>query len=384
MTLLGFVGDILVDRDDPASAFGAAGEVMAVPDVLFGNCEVPYTTSRHRAPSSPDPLVIDPANVAAFSPFDVLSLANNHIVDAGHEGLLETVEHIRAIGALPVGAGRDLDEARRPAIVEVDGLRVAYLAYASVFPFGYEARAGWPGLAPVRSLNHHVERLPHYWMPGISGEVMSIPHPEDHERLAADLRQAAASFDVVVASFHWGDFQHPFVLTDHERRTARFAIDNGADVVVGHHHHIPRGMEWYGGRPIFYGLGHFVFDVRDPVLPEWFAPTAPPRGDADNYAFYERPGWPLLPMHPDARLTMLGWVDVDGDGRPTGAGFVPCTLAPDGRVHPHDPGSDAGSVVLEYVRRCCEVESLPVTLEISSRPRFGDLASVRFASTAAG
>jgi poly-gamma-glutamate synthesis protein (capsule biosynthesis protein) len=376
-TLLGFVGDLLVDRDDPESVFDAVAEALATPDILFGNCEVPYTADPHLAPSSPDPLFAHPDNTRALHHFDVLSLANNHVVDAGHDAMLETAEHLRRVGAVPVGIGRDIDEARRPAVVERNGLRVAYLAYASVFPHGYEARAGWPGLAPVRSLNHHVERLPNYWGPGIPGRVVSLPHEEDLAALRDDLASAKAQFDLVVASFHWGDFERPFALTDHERRTARFAVDHGADVVVGHHHHIPRGMEWYAGRPIFYGLGHFVFDVRDPNLPDWYAPETEPTGEADSYAFYPRPGWPLLPMHPDARMTMLAWTDVDRGGV-RAAGLLPCTLAPDGRVHPHDARSDAGRSVLAYLQRACDAQDLGVTLTESERVRIGGLTTAEF------
>jgi poly-gamma-glutamate capsule biosynthesis protein CapA/YwtB (metallophosphatase superfamily) len=375
VTLLGFVGDVLVDRDDPDSAFDDVLDVLAAPDVVFGNCEAPYTVAPHLAPTAGIPLTPHPANTRAFRHFEVLSLANNHIVDAGHEAMLETAEHVRRAGAIPVGVGRDIGEARRPAVVERHGVRIAYLAYASVFPFGYEARDGWPGVAPVRARNLHVERLPNYWLPGIAGPIVSAPVEEDYEALASDLERARSEHDVVVASFHWGDFQQPFTLTDHERRTARFAIDHGADVVVGHHHHILRGIEWYGGRPIFYGLGHFVLDLRNPPWPDWYPQARSALGESDSYELYERPGWPLLPMHPDARLTMLAWVRLDG-GEVAAAGFLPCTLTPDGRVHAHDARSGDGRRVLDYVERCCRSESLAVTLGVSDDEVIAGLATV--------
>jgi poly-gamma-glutamate capsule biosynthesis protein CapA/YwtB (metallophosphatase superfamily) len=368
----------LVDRDEPDSAFEAVAGVLSVPDILFGNCEAPYTTDPHLAPTTGIPLTPDPVNTSALHHFDVMSLANNHIVDAGHAAMLETVEHVRAAGAIPVGVGRDIAEARTPAVVERAGVRFAYLAYASVFPFGYEARNGWPGLAPVRSINYYIDGHPNYWLPGIPGRVESFPHAADYEALAAGLRAARESFDVVVASFHWGDYQRPFVLTDHERRTARFAVDHGADIVVGHHHHhILRGMAWYAGKPVFYGLGHFVFDVREPAWPDWLDGTVV-RPEVESYDLYERPGWPLLPMHPDARMTMLAWVDIDDAGRSIAAGFLPGTLARDGRVHPHDARSEQGQQVVDYVRRCCEAESLPTTLSVSEEHSIAGLATVRF------
>lgn len=358
MTYLGFVGDVMINRPDPDAAFSQVRDVLAWPDVLFGNCECVYTTTPHRAPTAPMVLRAHPDNTAPLRAFDVMSLANNHIVDGGHDALLETVELVRAAGAEPVGVGRDLHEAGRHVTVDVSGSRVSYLAYASVFPYGYEARYDCPGLAPCRA--HNVERAIG-WAPGMVGDVVTVPHEEDHERLAAALLRARKDSEVVVASFHWGDCLHPFVITDHERRTARFAIDRGADVVVGHHHHALRGIEWYRGRPIFYGLGHFVFDQgprdadRQLALAERF-------GDAGSYEIYPRIGWPRLSMHPDTRMTMFAWVRLNGPGVPAAAGFLPCALDQDGVVHPHHPDSPAGAAVVDYVRRGCVTQDLPVVL----------------------
>jgi poly-gamma-glutamate synthesis protein (capsule biosynthesis protein) len=379
MTLLGFVGDVLVDRDEPQTAFDAVAELLAEPAAVFANCEAPFTTDPHLAPTTGIPLTPHPRNTEAFRHFDVMALANNHIVDAGHAAMLETAEHVRRAGALPIGVGPDLAAARAPAVLERDGLRIAYLAYASVFPSGYEARVDWPGLAPVRAYNHHVDRLPNYWEPGVLGRVVSVPVEEDYDGLADDLAAARAACDVVVASFHWGDFEAPYVLTDHERRTARFAIDHGADVVVGHHHHIVRGIEWYRGKPVFYGLGHFVFDLRDPPWPAWYTAAQAPGGEADTYELYDRPGWPLLPMHPDARMTMVAYVRVGPDAS-LAAGFLPCTIAPDGRVHPHDARSAEGLRVTDYVRRCCETQGLETTLAVSTDDALAGLATVQCAS----
>lgn len=374
MVLLGFVGDVLIDRDDPASVFANVEGVIAELDVLFGNCESPYTTEPHCAPSAPVPLSSHPTNTKALSIFDVMSLANNHIVDCGHDAMLETVELVRAAGAQPVGVGRNLAEARNPAIVDSAGLRIGYLAYSSVFPHGYEAGKGRPGLAPVRAYNHHVEAIPNYWEPGVTNRVVTFPDERDYARLAEDLSAAREEADVVVASFHWGDYRRPFVLTDHERRTARFAIDHGADVIVGHHHHILRGIEWYNGKPIFYGLGHFVFDLRAPV--QFQKRFADLRAD-DAYELYPREGWPLLPMHPDARLTMLGWVDLAPAGTPTAVGFLPCDLAPDGAVHARHPESPEGRKVVAYMRQACDSQRLGTELTLDMGHQLDGFPTIR-------
>jgi hypothetical protein len=378
MTLLGFVGDVLIDRDEPESALAAVADILRVPDVLFGNLEAAYTERPHLAPTAGIPLTPAPYNTRALHFFDVLALANNHIVDAGHEAMLETAQHVRVAGACAIGVGADIFAAREAAVVDRCGLRFSYLAYASVFPAGYEARDGWPGLAPVRATNVHIERLPNYWEPGVVGRVVSVPHQPDYDALAGDLERAAAMSDTVVVSFHWGDFEQPFALTDHELRTARFAIDHGADIVVGHHHHILRGMEWYKGKPIFYGLGHFVLDLRSAAWPDFYKIASDGRGPADSYELYERVGWPLLPMHPDARLTILAWVDTDGSGEPVAAGFLPCTLDQQGVVHAHDARSITGRMVEEYVQQCCQTQQLPVRLSLSEEHSINGLATIRF------
>src|SRR5262249_50309018 len=148
-------------------------------------------------------------------------------------------------------------------------------------------------------------------MPGYQPRIETIPDPGDHRNLEADIDGLRDEADLVVASFHWGDHLRPFVLTDHERRTARLCIDRGADLVIGHHHHALRGVEWYGGKPIFYGLGHFVVDCRVTLSgEEWKGYLE--EFDPQSYMFGPREGWPLLPLHADTRMTLLGWARAEG------------------------------------------------------------------------
>ncbi|MQA13855.1 MAG: CapA family protein [Pseudonocardiaceae bacterium] len=379
--LLGFVGDVMVDRDEPDTAFDLARGALTTPDLLFGNCECVFTDDRrHLAPSAAVVAIAPSAAAAALGPagFDVMSLANNHIVDAGHEGIDTTAGLLGGQGIQTVGAGRNLTEARRPATLRTGDVTVAYLAYASFFPSGYEARDDWPGLAPVRSRNHYVERFPNLWAPGTPPVCSTVPVPEDMERLEADLVAARQAADIVVASFHWGDYQRPYDLTDHEVRTAHFAVGCGADVVVGHHHHMLRGVEWYRDRPIFYGLGHFVFDF---ALPESGPAAMVDRqvtidpGNDTYYGLAPRQGWPLHPWHPDARMTALAWVGLDGTTI-DGAGFLPCRLNPAGQVEPLDPSSPAGAAVVEYVRTGCDTQDLGVELVNSPDVVLGGLPTV--------
>ncbi len=388
--LLGFVGDVIVERDQPATAFATVAEPLADLDYLFGNLESPYTTRPRLAPSALIPVHVDPANAVALGAagFSALSLANNHILDAGIDVMLDTAQLVRAQGVAVCGVGAEIRAARQPAVVRRAGRQIACLAYASVFPMGYEARTNWPGLAPMRAHTLYLGTANH-WIPGEIPRVRTVPLEEDLRALQEDIALAAAESDVVIASFHWGDWTRPFVLTDHERRTARQAIDAGADVVVGHHHHALRGIEWYRGRPIFYGLGHFVFDAplaadRAAALGAWAdspatAPTTSPGPDDADPGFGRiaaREGWPSLPFHPDMRMTALAWCRVDDSGAIT-AGFLPCVIRPDGNVHPCDPDSSDGRRVTDYLRTACAVGGSSVRLHPDPDTRLGGLPTIR-------
>jgi poly-gamma-glutamate capsule biosynthesis protein CapA/YwtB (metallophosphatase superfamily) len=388
--LLGFVGDVFVDRDAPETAFDTVAPELNQFDLLVGNLEGVYAGEGHFAPSAALPLYADPSNVTAFrsAGFSVLSLANNHIVDCGHEAMLATRRLVEDQGIAACGAGANLDEARMPAMADASGYKVAVLAYASVFPYGYEARLNWPGLAPLRARTHFEQAVANHWLPGSMPIIRTEEFAEDVDALKEDVARAKRVADIVIASFHWGDWTRPLVITDHERRVARVAIDAGADVVVGHHHHALRGIEWYASKPIFYGLGHFVFDL--PTLAERahrLLGTPLTHGDEMTnesepqaagevvYSIAPRSGWPYLPMHPDMRLTMIAWCMIR-NGRPERIGVVPCRLAPDGCVHAFDPDSPDGVEVINLLRRACEAESLPVLLKRETDIRIGRFRSV--------
>lgn len=348
--LIGMVGDLLVDRDHPDEPFGQVTDLLAAPDIMFGNMEACFTDEPQPAPSGATPLYPKAHNLDAFSRvgFDILSLANNHMVDAGHAAMLENIARLKAQGVHTAGAGRNLAEARKSAFVSAGDLTVAFVARASVFPMGYEARSNVPGIAPLRAYDLWRPFLDNYYIPGVPPRAQTVPDEGDLANLAADIAAARSGADLVFTSYHWGDMLRPFHLTDHERRTARWSIDNGSDMVIGHHHHALRGIEWYNGKPIFYGLGHFVFDVRLEVSDEAKAMIGT---DPDSYGIFPREGWPLLPTHPDTRMTLFAYARADSNGVHD-IGFLPCRLRPDGRVEPVHRDSEEGQEVIEYVERC--------------------------------
>ena len=330
----GAVGDVFVNRDDPDNAFLGCSDLLNDLDLVFGNCEGAFTDHPHFAPSA-DWRVVAPASNGrslAKAGFDVMAVANNHILDAGHEGLIDTLDLLHSQGIKTVGAGASLAEARAAAIVERAGVRVGFLGFASVYQAGYEARAATPGLSAMRIHSHYfIPEWDAYGRvePGVVPAVRTFPYPEDLDLLKSLIGDLRTRADVVVVSHHWGQAGRPAYLTDYERILGHTSIEAGADVVLGHHHHFLRGIEIYRGKPIFYGLGHFVFD-----LPGLGAALSPDKLEKlkqmGEYAIYPREGYPLSPFHPDARMTMVGACNFAGSTM-ISAGFFPCLI--DGNNH---------------------------------------------------
>jgi poly-gamma-glutamate synthesis protein (capsule biosynthesis protein) len=206
-------------------------ELVAGADVAIANMEGPIRTCS--APISKSGPAIQMDTAAPFvlkrMGFDVVSLANNHIMDYGVQGLVSTIEACRREGLLISGAGNDEHEAMKPAEVVIAGrIRVSILAFCER-EFGV-AEGSQPGSA---------------W----------ISHPRAFERVA----KAAETADVVVVLAHGGVEDVPFSPVQRRAQLRQF-IDAGATLVIGHHPHVPQGWERYQKGMIFYSLGDFLFD----------------------------------------------------------------------------------------------------------------------------
>ncbi|MBJ7601283.1 CapA family protein [Candidatus Nephthysia bennettiae] len=350
--LLLAVGDVHMDREDPESALALASSVLSAADVLFGNCEGVYTDGSVRAPSAGIPVVSGLRNAQglAVASFDVMNCANNHIVDGGHEGLADTLAALRRLGIQPVGAGASLDEARQPAVIERNGTQVGFIAFGSDFPPGYEARQRVPGLNPMRIHTHYCKGDGETLLPGGPPRIVTSPYGEDLQVLADSISAIREVCDVVVCSFHWGEGLQPVVLMDYERDVARRAIDFGADVVLCHHHHTMRGVDFYRGSPIFHGICHFVPDypnIEEAVPPEMMKAIAEGYGD---FAIQVHDDYPLLPMHPDARMAMIAACRIS-DGEVEQVGVIPCCINANGQPHPVELDGADGRRWLDYFER---------------------------------
>ena len=212
----------------------AVGELMRSTTLTFANLECTMSYSGSPVPGKTFTFRGDPAALPFMRDHggvDVVSQANNHARDYGTQSLLDSLAYLEHHGIAQCGAGADYETAHRPAFLEANGLRVAFLAYDDIGYAGWYAGAGYPGVC----------------------------NPADSARLAADIRAAKESADLVVTSFHWGTERKT---TPDARQTqfARFAVDCGADLVLGHHPHVVQGFEFYRGKLIANSLGNFVFN----------------------------------------------------------------------------------------------------------------------------
>jgi poly-gamma-glutamate capsule biosynthesis protein CapA/YwtB (metallophosphatase superfamily) len=196
--------------------------------------------------------------------FTLVTHASNHCFDYGPESLLETIDVLRKNGIQVIGVGSNLQEARAPAIIERKGTKVAFLNYNSVLPDEYEAREEKPGCAPIKVGTYYE---PQEYQAGTPPEIVTIPHEEEVEAMEEDIRRARAEADVVVVSMHWGIHHVPGMLADYQFTVGHRAIDAGADLVLGTHAHLVKGIEVYKGKVIFFSLGNFAQETPHHLKP---------------------------------------------------------------------------------------------------------------------
>lgn len=271
---------------------------LAEADLRFGNCERQY--SNRGTPSEQSPHGCQPPAMAQIFDdcgFDVMSIANNHMYDFGPEALLDTRSLLESKGIKVTGAGKDLAEARRPAIVESKGVRVGVLAYCSVLPRGGIAEAGKVGIAPLRATSRCEDRGPH-----APARVITEPNPDDLAMVLEDVAALRKAVDIVVVSMHWGVIWVPRVIADYQVTVAHACIDAGADLILGHHAHIPKAIEVYKGKAIFYSLSNFC--MTKPFPSEAWAEAPWLHGALRNHTDQD-PHYKLLPYGKDAKRTLL-------------------------------------------------------------------------------
>jgi poly-gamma-glutamate capsule biosynthesis protein CapA/YwtB (metallophosphatase superfamily) len=262
------VGDVApLYPPDPASP--GSSEVwdhLRSADLSTANLEIPLSTGGSSADKA---ITLRAGPEVAPSLRDLgiglVTVANNHALDYGADGLYDTLSALRDADVVAVGGGRNLEEATQPALVSVGEASVAVFGLASTLPPGFAAGPGRPGIAPVRARSRfYVDAVSLDEQPGMSPWVETEAVEEDVRQTCQRIRSDREQTDLVVIHIHWGipngwcaAFQGP--LADYQRPLGRALIDAGADLVVGHHPHVVHGVERYKGGLIAYSLGHFLF-----------------------------------------------------------------------------------------------------------------------------
>jgi poly-gamma-glutamate capsule biosynthesis protein CapA/YwtB (metallophosphatase superfamily) len=211
---------------------GEVREYLSNADLTLANFENPVLENAVYHPEDPtfngDLRLLPILNQAGI---DGVTLANNHILDAGPEGLEETLGHLQDAGISHTGAGANLTSSREPMVFDLGGLTIGVLSYQGVPSYEWAwATEDFPGTAPLLA------------------DIMR----EDVERLRPEV-------DLLIVMPHWG-IEYIAEPEPEQVELAHALMEAGADLIVGDHAHWPKGIEVYEGKPIFYGTGNFLFD----------------------------------------------------------------------------------------------------------------------------
>jgi poly-gamma-glutamate capsule biosynthesis protein CapA/YwtB (metallophosphatase superfamily) len=250
VTTIAAVGDIMLGRRvgdrhraDPGAPLKPLAKRLASAEITIGNFESTLSTAGSPTQGgdsfAASPRVIPGLRAAGF---DLLSLANNHVGDYGDRALRQTLDRFANSTIVTVGAGRDLARARRPVIMERDGVRIGFVAVDSIG----ESPAATRGRAGTNRLN----------MPPRTG-------PLDRSalrRITGDIRAASKRADVVIVMTHWGT-QYTHRPEPSQRIAALAFAAAGADMVIGGHPHWVQGWDMAGSTVVVHSLGNFVFDM---------------------------------------------------------------------------------------------------------------------------
>ncbi len=238
---LAFVGDILpaarvlelMKTNGYDYPFRESKALLEAADIAAGNLEAPITV--RGTPAEDKQFVfrgtVDALKAVKDAGFDFVSLANNHTLDYGWQGLSDTMDALDDVGLKHAGSGNDDKEAFEPSYIEANGITVAFIGVTRVVPVvEWKADKNRPGLAEAYS----------------------------PVRAVATIEEAKKNADIVVVLVHWGEERKDTPVA-HQTDLAHRFVDAGADLVIGSHPHVLQGFESYKGKWIAYSLGNFVF-----------------------------------------------------------------------------------------------------------------------------
>ena len=213
-------------------------ETIAESDIFMANLEFPFSDRGTQAADKQFTFRVSPSRVSILQEIgpDIVTVANNHALDYGTDALLDTCDTLDSAGILHVGAGKNLEEAKQPQIIEKNGKKIGFLGASRVFPTG-----GW-----AAGSSH----------PGMFSAY-------DTASVVQEIQKVKKEGDYLVVYVHWG-IERNTQPEAYQREMGHQYIDAGADLVVGSHPHVLQGIELYHGKWILYSLGNFVFGSSIP------------------------------------------------------------------------------------------------------------------------
>jgi len=250
VALLGSIGR------DPRAVFGTLCDVLERADLRTANLEAVLTGRTQPAGTIGSFIRSDPGNVALLrdAGFDVMTVANNHVLDFGHEGLGEALNVLADAGIGACGAGGAPDAAESACAPGAAAFRTTHSSIANLV------------VREVRGLRVGFVGFCDDWYGGLRHQDGGGPRPAaaTPDTMAATLQEARPQVDFLVCHAHWGyEFTlHPMA---RHRRLAHAMLDDGADLVLCHHSHVPAGIEIRGRGAIAYGLGNAIMPMGDYV-----------------------------------------------------------------------------------------------------------------------
>ena len=292
----------------PVSGYNAlAKPTLEKADIRFAQVERVYSERGSLQVHSGDShsrVSPDMASIFSESGFDVVSVASNHAMDWGEDALLDTIDVFKKRGIRAIGAGRNLAEAREPAVIERNGTRVAFLAYCSVLREGYAAGPNKAGVAPLRIHTYYESAE---YQAGMPPRVVTVPYDEDLAGVLEDIKAAKHAANVVVVSLHWGLHFIPRAIADYQPRVANAVFEAGADLILGHHAHVPKAIGVHRGKACFYSVSNFMMSAPA------FSPQQA-KAFEKRYGVQMDPDYPHLPYGTDAKRSLIAKAVVNRKG----------------------------------------------------------------------
>ncbi len=245
--IITFAGDLLLDRGvresiehlGPDPLFHPSiDSVFSRSDIVVANLECPATTieepinKRFIFRAEPEWL-----NTLKKHGITHLNLANNHSMDQGRSGLIDTKSNLQQYGLIPMGFGDNVEEACRPILIATNPRNIYVLSSVQVPSENWTYLENEPCVCEAS-------------VDAIIAQIEGLKHSEVNA--------------VIIVSLHWGA-EHTLSPLTSQKQQAHELIDAGADCIIGHHTHTVQSIEHYKGKPIYYSIGNFIFDQSKPI-----------------------------------------------------------------------------------------------------------------------